>query len=188
MDSVSNLALASVLVCALGCGGTVADNGPGVGSNGGPDAGVDATTREAAALSGDAGTPEAPYTADGGLLADGELSTADPGQGQTACGAAVCNAANEVCCRAGSGAVSCTGLNACAGTPFVCSGAQGCPAPASCCAFFVSWGTLAATECRGCDSAHPAVCTRSSQCAADEECQPMGGGGYGVCSPLPGDL
>ena len=178
------------LALVLGCGGTIADRGSDAATD--SQAPSDGAPNESGTTALDAtiDVPEAAVDPDGGIVADGALATATAGEGQIACGATVCSAATQVCCLHADGEVSCTGLNACAGSPFVCSGPSSCPAPQACCAQFGQYfGDLVATQCGGCeinDESERYICTRGSQCGPDGPCRPVGGGGYGVCmGPFP---
>jgi hypothetical protein len=186
--AVSKVRAACAFAFVLGCGGKVGENA----SYGGGDAStsMDATTMEGGntdAATGKDGPVEVGIeTLDGGFVADGELGTASPGPGQTVCGATLCNAAIEVCCLHANGAVSCTGLNACDGSPFVCSGPESCT-PWCCYAFFdqeFDQQGLRSTVCQPCDPLSQEVCTQSSQCPdSDPWCAPIGGPGFGICRP-----
>jgi hypothetical protein len=170
------------------CGGALAGETRDSGASGdSAEVAVDAMTTQDVAMPDTDIFVDA--SLDGGFAADGQLSTVTPTVGEIACGATVCRSNDEVCCIASNGALSCTSLNGCRGSPFVCSGAESCAPGEQCCA---NWGVyvgyvLQSTTCGACDSSHPQVCTSTSQCMDGATCVPAASPDYGVCTPYPDD-
>jgi hypothetical protein len=189
--------VALVVVLGSGCGGVVADRMSDSGVDSATITAMDSTAPDTQASTGvdssafsiDSAAPDTDYTADGGVVMDGTLSVARARPGQTACGATVCNAADEVCCVQQDGRATCTDLNGCVGAPFICSGASSCPSTEGCCGSFGAFcGILQSTACGTCTDENPVVCTQNEDCAADEKCVSAGGAGYGICLPPDGGM